>query len=139
MTWKEKNTSLDLDNWGGTTVNTAINHGIRRYDRITVDTKAFISTPMMGESTLNASLIQLGKGGGLLSSPSFLGVGRIITVDLGIHKRPVRAIAKVLYEYRNLTGDVHAGFSIEYMDGKHGFRMHEFIDSVLEESQMATA
>jgi Tfp pilus assembly protein PilZ len=106
----------------------------RRFDRIALKAGAEISTPLMGDTTISASMIQLGKGGGLLACDLFMGIGRIITVDIAVHNRPVRAIAKVLYEYRNLTGKIHTGIGFEYMDDEHDCHLREFIDVKLEEN-----
>lgn len=110
---------------------------MRRFDRVAVDAKAQISTPLMGDTTIDASLVQLGKGGGLLASDLFMGVGRVITVDLAMKNHPVRAIAKVLYEYRNPAGKVNAGIGFEYMNESHGSRLNDFLDTKLEKSQTA--
>lgn len=116
-----------------------VNDGVRRFHRITTDSKAYITTPMMDDDSIGATLVQLGLGGGLLQHTDYLGVGRIVTLDLFIDKRPVRAIAKVLYEYREAAGDIQSGFCFEYIDSSHSCRLNDFIDACIPDQKVATA
>ena len=84
MALEKSKTLITAEKMGG--LLKAINNGVRRFDRIFVDLPAYISTPLMGHNTICATLVQLGKGGGLLESRTFMGTGRVITLDIAIDK-----------------------------------------------------
>lgn len=93
---------------------------LRRHVRVPVERPVYVTTPADGIRSQAVWSFELGEGGCLLVSDQFFGVGRILIVDIQLDsRRPVRAIAKVLYEYRDLNHRVCSGVEFQYVEGEH--------------------
>ena len=93
---------------------------MRRYLRVPVERPVYVTTPADGLRSRAIWSHELGEGGCLLVGDTFFGVGRILVVDIVLDgRRPVRAIGKVLYEYRDLTTRVCSGVEFQFIEGEH--------------------
>lgn len=101
---------------------------LRRYIRVPVERPVFVTTPSDGQRAVSVWSFELGEGGCLLVGDTFFGVGRVLIVDLMLDsRRPVRAIGKVLYEYRDLNVRVCSGLEFQYIDGEHLESLKDYI------------
>lgn len=103
---------------------------LRRYIRVPVERPVYVSTPAEGLKSQALWSFELGEGGCLLVSDNFFGVGRILIIDIMLDsRRPVRAIGKVLYEYRDLNQRVCSGVEFQYIDGEHLDQIKNFVNT----------
>lgn len=101
---------------------------MRRYVRVPVERPVYVSSPAEKATHGTVWSHELGEGGCLLVSDEFYGVGRILIVDIVLDTtRPVRAIGKVLYEYRDLKARVCTGIGFQYVDKDQQRRLRDYI------------
>lgn len=115
--------------------------GTRRFARVPVERPVYVTTPADSYKSSNILSFELGEGGCLLASEDFFGTGRIIIIDIFLEsRRPVRAIGRVLYEYRDLNNRVCSGVEFEYLEGEHLEALRNYISMRLPpERELATA
>lgn len=115
--------------------------GVRRFARVPVERPVYVTTPLEGFKPTTILSFELGEGGCLLASEDFFGVGRIIIIDIFLEsRRPVRAIGKVLYEYRDLNQRVFSGVEFQYLDHEHQEALKNYVAMrTLPERELASA
>lgn len=112
---------------------------MRRFERVAVEVPVCVTTPSQGMFADQARTVDVGEGGCLFVGREFFGTGRILTVDLMIERRPLRAIAKVLYEYRNGAGEVCSGVEFQFLSDDHAQRLREFVEARAKSERRAIA
>lgn len=112
---------------------------MRKFERIAVNLPVYVSTPSQGHATESVRARELGEGGCLLLGTDFFGVGRILTLDIAMGSRPVRAIAKVLYEYRNGAGEVCSGAEFQFVSEDNSHRLQHYVGERLEDDRVVIA
>lgn len=115
--------------------------GTRRFARVPVERPVYVTTPADSYKSSSILSFELGEGGCLLASDHFFGTGRIIIIDIFLEsRRPVRAIGRVLYEYRDLNQRVCSGVEFEYLEGEHREALKNYVAMRMpQEKELATA
>ncbi len=114
-------------------------HRERKSARFEIESTIFVSTPSHGPATEKVKSIDLCLRGSLLVGEEFYGVGRVLTLDIVIEnsRQPVRAISKVVHEYRDLEGRICTGVEFLFIsDGQH--KVYDSFLSHLDHEEQAT-
>ena len=103
----------------------------RRYQRVKTDTRAVIRTPSIGEDGLEAKVSELGLGGCMIRTPSPFGVGRVIQVSLDLGAREIRAVARILYEWRERRSEagVFSGMEFLFLNPEDRIEINAFVEA----------
>lgn len=100
---------------------------VREHKRVYVTVPVTVSCPSDGDGPRSLCTRQLGLGGCMISGSEYLREGRVVLLEFDLHGNHARAVAQVLYEYRDRDGTVQTGMKFVEMEPADGARLDRFI------------